>query len=222
MIIPTTDAHSRSTAETPPSVGSRSGADARLAGVALMAGCVLTAIGFVALSLAVRATGDARYTNAWWQPLYGVVLAGSILVVLGLPAVLAVHRQASRRLTLVGYVGLYAPLVMLHVAETAMEAFIKPYLAAHGGIPAEDPTGLSVFETVALVLLLVGTVCLAIAVFRARTMPRWVGVALIASLVAAFALPHTGPAAFISDYCVFAALFAFGFHAVRTENNAGD
>jgi hypothetical protein len=44
--------------------------------------------------------------------------------------------------------------------------------------------------------------------------PVWVGVALIASLVGAFAL-HGGAIAFISDYCIYAALFCFGFYATR-------
>jgi uncharacterized protein (DUF983 family) len=68
---------------------------------------------------------------------------------------------------------------------------------------------------VALVLFLVGAICLAVAVFRARILPLWVGVAVIASLVAAFTLPHTGPVAFVSDYLVLAALAAFGLRAAR-------
>ena len=156
---------------------------ARLAGRTLMAGCVLAAIGFASISVAVRACGDARYTDPLWQPLYGVLLAGSLLVVLGLPAVLAVHGNAFRRLTLVGYVGIFAPLVMLNVAETTIEAFVMPYLARHGGIPSQTPEGLNAFEGAALLLLIVGVGCLAIAVFRARILPLWVGVALIGSVV---------------------------------------
>ena len=191
------------------------GSDGRLAGVALLAGCLVTTLGFLGVGFLVRAAGDARYTDPLWQPLYGVVLTGSVLVVLGLPAVLAAHGRTCRRLTLVGYVGLFAPLVMLNVAETAMEAFVKPYLAGHGGVPAADPAGLTAFETVALALFLVGAVCLAVAVFRGRTAPRWVGIALLASLVTVFVLPHTGPAAFVSDWCLFAALGWFGLRAAR-------
>jgi hypothetical protein len=67
---------------------------------------------------------------------------------------------------------------------------------------------------VALLLLIVGAVCLSIAVFRARIVPLWVGVALLASVVGAFVL-HGGAAAFISDYFILAALFCFGLFAVR-------
>jgi hypothetical protein len=204
---------------SPASLDVRPGADGRLAGMALMAGCVLAAIGFVAISLAAPSSGDDRYTGPLWQPLYGVLLAGSVLVVLGLPAVLAVHGRAFRRLTLVGYVGIFAPLVMLNVAETTIEAFVMPYLASRGGVPAQTPAGLNAFEGVALLLFLVGSVCLAVAVFRARVLPWWVGGALLASLVSVF-LVHGGPAAFISDYLLLAALFCFGLHAVRRP--AGD
>jgi hypothetical protein len=192
----------------------KSRADARLAGLTLMAGCVLATIGFVAISLAIHRSGDAMYTDPLWQPLYGILLAGSVLVVLGFPAILAVHSGASRRLTLIGYVGVFAPMVMLNVAETAMEAFVKPYLVSHGGIPEQEPAGLNAFEGVALLLLIAGSLCLAIAVFRARILPRWVGVALIASVVLAFVV-HGVPWAFLADYCMLAALFRFGFAAVR-------
>jgi hypothetical protein len=197
-----------------PAVDTPLRADARLAGFTLMAGCVLAALGFVAISLAAPGSGDARYADPLWQPLYGVLLAGSVLVVLGLPAVLAVHGHACRRLTLVGYVGVFAPLVMLNVAETTIEAFVMPYLLQHGGIPEQTPAGLNAFEGVALLLLIPGVVCLAIAVFRARILPPWVGVALIASAVGAFVL-HGGAIAFISDYLILAALFCFGLYAAR-------
>jgi hypothetical protein len=108
---------------------------------------------------------------------------------------------------------------MLNVAETSIEAFVMPYLAHHGGVPAETPAGLSAFEGVALLLLIVGCLCLAIAVFRARVLPMWVGVALIASLVAAFVL-HGGALAFVSDYCIYATLFCFGLYAARLPADA--
>lgn len=187
---------------------------ARLAGLALMTGCVLSTAGFAAISLVMLRNPDAPYTDPLWQPLYGVALAGGILAVLGLPAVLAVHGHASRRLTLAGYLGLFLPLVMLNVAETLIEAFVKPYLAGHGGVPDQEPTGLEAFGTVALVSLVVGAICLATAVFRARVVPLWVGVALLLSVAGAWFL-HGGPLGFVSDYVFFAAVFMFGLRATR-------
>jgi hypothetical protein len=216
MTRPTTDRTSNSARTRHPAAPDT--ADGRLAGLTLMAGCVLATLAFLGISL-LEGTGDPAYTDPLWQPLYGVLLAGSVLVVLGLPAILAVHGRRSRTLTLVGYVGVAAPLIMLNVAETSIEAFVMPYLAHHGGIPAETPTGLNAFEGVALLLLIVGTICLALAVFRARILPVWVGIALLASVVGAFVL-HGGALAFISDYCIFAALFAFGLAAARPKPEA--
>ena len=192
------------------------GADGRLAGIALMAGCVLATLGFLGVSLAMRGGTDQWPANSLWQPMYGVALAGNVLIVLGLPAIIAVHGRAYRRLTLAGYLGIFAPLVILNVAETTIEAFIKPYLASRGGFPDPIPAGLNAFEGVALLLLIVGAVCLAIAIFRARIMPMWVGIAVLLSVVGAFLL-HSGPTAFISDYLLFAALFTFGLRATRQE-----
>jgi hypothetical protein len=196
------------------------GADGRLAGLTLMAGCVLATLGFLGVSLAMHGSADRWPTDPLWQPMYGVALAGNLLVVLGLPAILVVHGRASRRLTLVGYVGVFAPLAMLNVAETTIEAFIKPYLATHGGVPDDIPAGLTAFEAVALVAFIAGAICLAVAVFRARVLPVWVGVAVLLSLVGAFLL-HGGPLGFVSDYVLFAALFCFGLRAARPVHSAG-
>ena len=192
----------------------RPGGNGRLAGLALVAGCLLATLGFLGVSLTMHGPESAWPTDPLWQPMYGVALAGNLLVVLGLPAILAVHGSAARRLTLVGYVGIFAPLAMLNVAETTIEAFVKPYLATHGGFPDETPAGLNAFEAVALVLLIVGAVCLAVAVFRARVLPVWVGVAVLLSVVCAFFL-HGGPIVFVSDYVLFAALFWIGLRAAR-------
>ena len=189
-------------------------ADGRLAGRTLMIGCVLATLGFLGVSLTMHGSENAWPSDALWQPMYGVALAGNLLVVLGLPAILAVHGRAFRRLTLVGYVGIFAGLAMLNVAETTIEAFVKPYLVTHGGLPTEQPAGLNAWGIAALALMLVGAVCLAVAVFRTRIMPVWVGIAVLLSVAGALFLP-TGPMAFVSDYLVFAALFWFGFRAAR-------
>jgi hypothetical protein len=216
MTRPTTDPLTPSTPASSPAPPRT--ADGRLAGLTLMAGCLIATLGFVGISL-IEGTGGPAYTDPLWQPLYGVLLAGSVLVVLGLPAILAVHGQHSRKLTLIGYVGVAAPLIMLNVAETSIEAFVLPYLARHGGVPAQTPAGLNAFEGAALLLLIVGALCLAVAVVRARVVPIWVSIALIASLVGAFVL-HGGAIAFVSDYCIYAALFCFGRYAARRPEMA--
>jgi hypothetical protein len=115
--------------------------DGRLAGLALMAGCVLATLGFLGVSLAMHGPEDGWPTDPLWQPMYGVALAGNLLVVLGLPAILAEHGHSSRRLTLVGYAGTFAPLAMLNVAETSIEAILKPYSPPTQAFPTSCPRG---------------------------------------------------------------------------------
>lgn len=185
----------------------------RLAGLSMIVGTVLATAGYLAANTLIPG-GEARFTHPGWQLLNGVALAGDLLVVLGLPAVLAVQGRRAPRLTLVGYVGLYLALTMLNIGEGVIETFVKPYLATHGGIPTTTPSGFGVFENIALLGMLVGLVCLGIAVIRARVVPVWVGVALLVSPFVAF-LGLPGALAEASDYLAFAALFTFGLHAVR-------
>jgi len=177
----------------------------RPAGWSLIAGTLVATAGYVA-------TGMLDVTDRLYQPFYGVALGGDLLIVLGLPVILA-HRARAARLTVVGYVGLLATMVMLNLGEGVIEAFAKPYLATHGGIPEEAPGGLAVYESVALLCLVAGLICLGIAVIRARVFPIWVGVLLILSPVAGF-VGLSGALALTSDYLAFAALFGIGLHVV--------
>lgn len=188
----------------------------RLAGWALITGTIVAAMAYLAAGTLIHGHGDARYTSSLWTPLNGIAVAGNILIVLGLPVILAGQGKRAARLTLAGYLGLFAALVMLNVSEGCIEAFVKPYLARNGGVPANPPTGWAVFEDIALVCLVVGLICLGIAVIRARVFPRWVGALLIASpLVAFLGLP--GPLAELSDYLAFIALAAIGLQVVRAQ-----
>jgi hypothetical protein len=187
----------------------------RLAGWALVAGTLAAAAGYLAAGTIDR--GPARFTSPSWGPLNGIAIAGDIIIALGLPAILTCHGRRFPRLTLIGYAGIFAALVMLNIGEGCIEAFVKPYLATHGGVPASAPAGLGIYEDLALIFLAAGLICLGIAVIRARVFPRWAGALLIASLPAGF-LGLPGPLAELSDYLAFAALFTIGLHIVRAES----
>ncbi len=63
--------------------------------------------------------------------------------------------------------------------------------------------------------MLVGIICLGVAVFRAHVLPRWVGVLFILTpLLGAAGL--SGGISLIPDYMLFAALFAVGVHTLRS------
>ncbi len=188
----------------------------RLGGQALIIGTAVAAAAYLAAGTVVHSRGDARYTSSLWAPLNGIAIAGNLIIVLGLPVILACHGRRAARLTLVGYLGLFAALTMLNISEGCIEAFVKPYLVTHGGIPDNPPGGFAVFEDIALVFMLVGLTCLGIAVIRAQVFPRWVGALFIVSPFVAF-LGLPGPLAELSDYLAFIALATIGLRAVRAE-----
>src|SRR5262245_9780228 len=110
---------------------------------------------------------------------------------------------------------------MLNLGEGVIEGFVKPYLVTHGGIPDPEPAGFAAFEAVALVCVLVGVLCLGIAVLRARTLPRSVGALLIAAPFLSFAaggLP--APLDVLGDDCLLLALIAIGWRVAAPARRA--
>jgi hypothetical protein len=191
---------------------------ARLAAWALLIGSVVATAGYAAAFLA-NGNGDVRFSGSSWTALYTVALLGDVLVVLGLPAVVHVHGDRARRLTLIGYAGALVPLVVLNIGEGAIEGFVKPYFATHGGLLKDDLPGLAAFEAPALLVMVVGMICLGIAVFRARVLPRWVGVLfIVVPLLGAAGL--SGAVSLLPDYLLFIGLFTVSLHGLRPARAA--
>ena len=188
--------------------------NARLAAWALVVGTVVATGGYLTAFLA-NGNGDERFSGSSWTGLYTIAMFGDVLVLLGLPALLHAHGDRCRRLTLIGYVGIFVPLAILNVGEGMVEAFVKPYFAKHGGLLANDLPGLAAWEAPALLLLLVGIICLATAIFRAQVLPRWLAVVFLLPLLGAAGL--TGGASLIPDYALFVALFVVGVHVLRRD-----
>ncbi|MDR0358206.1 MAG: hypothetical protein LBJ87_01910, partial [bacterium] len=117
----------------------------RLAGAALLIGSVLVIAGYAAANAFTGSSGDARFTNPGYVPLYSVALAGDLIAVLGLPAILVAQGKRAYRLTTLGYAGTLLAIVMLNIGEGTTEAFVKPYLVTHGGIPSVGPVGFEAF-----------------------------------------------------------------------------
>ena len=185
----------------------------RPAGSALIVGTIVATLGYLAANLLAPGSGDEVYRYHFWPLFEGIALVGDVIIALGLPVILTFAGRAPK-LHIVGYAGVFAALVMLNLGEGTTEAFVKPYLVAHGGIPAQEPSGFAVFEGVALLALVVGSICLGIAILRARTLPWWTGVAMIVSCVlGAAGLP--GVWFLLPDGVFFATLFAIGTVAIR-------
>jgi hypothetical protein len=188
----------------------------RLAGVALVVAGALSIAGYLLSGSIVTGSDHARFTNPHFLPLYSIALAGAFISLLGLPAILTAHAGRATRLTLVGYVGTFAALAMLNVGEGVIEAFVKPYLVTHGGIPDNAPTGLAIYFLVATIFTAVGLIALGVAVLRAKVFGWWVGALLIAAVplsIVGQALP--GPLVELSDYCAFAALITIGWRVAN-------
>jgi hypothetical protein len=191
---------------------------ARLAAWSLVVGSAVATVGYV-LGFVVAGGGAGRFAASSWPTLYTIALVGDVLVVLGLPTLFVAQQGRAPWLTRIGYVGLFVPLVVLNVGEGVFEGFVKPYLAHHGGVPAQDPRGLDAFELPALLVLVVGVVCLGVAVLRAGVLPRVVGVLfIVCPFLAVAGLP--GAAALVSDYLCFAALAVVGVSVLRSTGRA--
>ena len=181
----------------------------RLAGIALLIGGLLTVAGYAAVNVLLGAD-EAHFTNPNFVPLYMIALAGDLLTVIGLPAILLAHGGRASKLTTIGYVGVLLAIVMLNIGEGTTEAFVKPYLLTHGGLPAEGPAGFEAFIGVALLALVIGLISLGVAVIRARVFPIWVGALLLLSLpLSVVQLP--GLLAEAGDYLGFFAFALMGW-----------
>lgn len=181
----------------------------RLGAGALVLGSLISAAGYLAVGFLVHGDQPAQLLNPLWTPLQSVALAGDLLAILGLPVAFGAQFGRFRVLTVIGVVGTYGALAMLNLSDGVVEAYVEPYLAAHGGVPAAAPAGWDAFENAALVLMLVGLICLGLAVILERRFPWSAGAMLIVSpIVAMVGLP--GPFALISDYLAFAAFVIIG------------
>jgi hypothetical protein len=187
---------------------------ARLVAWSLIIGTVVATAGYLTAFLA-NGNGDARFAGSSWTAFYTIALFGDVLVVAGLPALLHVHGERQRKLTMIGYVGVLIPLVILNVGEGCIEGFVKPYLATHGGLPSHDLPGLAAWEAPGLLIMLVGMICLGVGTWRAGVLPRWVAVLFVVTPLLG-AVGISGAAGLIPDYLLFVSLFTVGVHALRS------
>ena len=153
----------------------------RASGLALMLGSVFFIIGF---GLSFVFTPDTPL----WFAVTGVWTSGAVLLLLGLPGIAA--RQASRA----GWPGFVGVLLtfgggFLFASFNAVTRLtINPWLDAHApivenlGLYSSNPS-LPVYNAVAGTLLVIGLVLLGIATMRARVLPGFAGLLLIAALV---------------------------------------
>ncbi len=165
----------------------------RLAGLALVVGGVLSAIGFVVQSF-------AGPTSSLWVPTTVLALSGLVLILLAIPVVYAVLASAIGGLGLVGYVLLFVSGLLAGIGATVL-SLIMPYLART--IPqltatTAPPQVIGTYLLVAGIIRLIAGLVFGAAILGARTPERMAGLLLILGAIISFgggifnSVPHLG------------------------------
>ena len=153
----------------------------RASGLALLLGSVLFIIG---VGLSFVFTPDTPL----WFVMGGVWTGGAVLMLLGLSGIAA--RQASRAgwSGFVGAILTFSGVFLIASYNAVTTLTINPWLDAHApkvedlGLYFTNPA-LTVFNSVAITLLVIGLVLLGSATMRARVFPQGTGLLLIAAVV---------------------------------------
>jgi hypothetical protein len=184
----------------------------RLSGVAIILGALLAIIGNVLSSILFPGNDPHQYVSALWLPVMLLSFIGSLLLVVGLPGMVA--RQATRA----GWLGLvgFALIIIGGILFTSLNAttfLVLPWLAVNAPKLAagNGPPAIFVYVLVASLLFAVGGVLLGIATMRAGVLPRWAGLLIIVGAVLNLvAFPLSGAIGSIVGTLAFV-LFALGF-----------
>ena len=159
----------------------------RLSGMIFLLGALVSVIaGLMTLFLDTSlSTSPGTILSPLWSPFWSLTFVGTVLVVLGLPALYL--RQAAGRGGLLGLIGVFLVGLgnFLGMATVAYFVSILPLLAekAPNLINAGYETSLAAFGLGATVLGIIGPLLLGIAVIRAKVFPSWVGILLMVSAV---------------------------------------
>jgi hypothetical protein len=171
----------------------------RLSGLALVGGCVLSFV-FRLVSAFFFYGDTTTYANQPINVIADFALAtATILLILGLPGVYASRAGGFGVVGLVGMALIFTAGIMLGVFGNLVGAMVDPWLATQAPDLANGfgPPAFFAFFNVEELILVVGSVLLAIPLLRGQISPRWPGVALLLSVVVGsvgfflFAIPTT-------------------------------
>jgi hypothetical protein len=164
----------------------------RLSGMAAVAAGPLCIIGGL---LHPIENGHAHSPEALVQPHTlgsSALLAGTVLLLIALPGVYGWIAPRAGKLGLVGFVLYYLGNLLSAIPHLVLMSFAAPHLAEqHPGMISEQDAVIAApaFEAEQLVSglgLVLGLLIFAIALVRAKGLPRWLGWVGIAGAVAAF------------------------------------
>jgi len=155
----------------------------RLAGGALAVGSALAIAGYGMASLQNGTPTPAMVKSPLYLASGLLTYVGSVLVVLGLPGLIAAQFSRSRTLTLIGAVGFALVTLIDGICNTFANITLFPMLidnpATRAAATGNPPAIMAAFYVAATVSALAAAVLLGIAVLRSRVFPRWAGVMLL-------------------------------------------
>jgi hypothetical protein len=179
----------------------------RFSGVTLLIGGGLAIAGQLILIPADPGT-------SLWIPGSWLALAGTLLVVIGLPGLYFKQVDRAGLLGLIGFVVTFAGFLFLVGIQT-FDAFVSPTLASSAATKSLADTEailpLLTFELLCGLLLIVGPLLFGIATIRGGVLPRWAAIILIVGSVASLitvALHNWNEISGAIQYLAFA---CFGF-----------
>ncbi len=164
----------------------------RLSGIVLAVGGLIGVVAFV-LDLVV----DAHYphieddtllaaTTSAWVIHVALLFISALLIVLALPGLYARLREKGGILGLIAFVLTFIGVMIGDMMNAAISAFALPPLTASTAgraVLLNNPPYPGIVGGLGGIFTLLGVLLLGIVLVRARVLPRWVGVPLIAGVI---------------------------------------
>jgi hypothetical protein len=142
-----------------------------LSGLSLAAGGFLATMGW--LLFAIFDPPHRGYLDWWWWPYNILAISGGFFMVLGLPGFYVTHAKQSGLIGLMGFISLFAGLILSYLAVQAIETTTMP----------NTPAGMMRIVSIAVPSLAMGVILTMVAVWQADVYPQWLAGALLLSLL---------------------------------------
>lgn len=189
----------------------------RIGGAALLAGSA----GLIAVTLVLQVwNGEHDWANPVNMAAQWASMPLSLLIVFGLPAVVARLSGRAPVLALLGSAGVAVGLLVYSFAIALIDAAVLPWLVSRQVDVAQAPPGMLVALLVGGLAVIVGGVVFGIAALRSAAVPRVAGVLILVSGIAYAAgiAPISGWVGTLAVVALLAGLGVCGFHLVRTSD----
>lgn len=167
----------------------------RLSGVALVAGALMFAVGYL---LTPHGEGLDAYASPLYVPGGVLTLVGALLALIGLPGMYAWQAHKAGKLGLISFAMTFLGLAVLEVSTGSVFTFVAPVLAANpetqelvaqpGALDQALGPAFLAYMAPGLLGLNLGILLLGIATFRAGVFPRGAAIILIVGAPATFVL----------------------------------